>query len=111
MPETVAALLVAEIGLTSVQASIAGYAIVTTGTLALSYGAQALFAEEKRNDQQITVRQAVGPRRRGHGRDKIAGPMFFFDTAKYQDTNNKVLTRVSFTPSDRSSSVKFGSEM
>lgn len=93
MPETVAALLVAEIGLTTAQASIAGYAIVTTGTLALSYGAQALFAEEKRNDQQITVRQAVGPRRRGHGRDKLGGTIFFFDTAKYQDTNNKVLTR------------------
>ncbi|MBW4976586.1 hypothetical protein KZZ08_23580, partial [Roseovarius mucosus] len=47
---------------------------------------------EKRADAQITIRQAVAPRRRVFGQAKVGGVIFALDTKPYQD-DNKILYR------------------
>jgi hypothetical protein len=61
---------------------IVGYTALTVGALGLQYGAQALLGGDKRNDAQITVRQAVAPRRRVLGQGMMGGVIFALETVK-----------------------------
>lgn len=102
MPEAIGVALLGEIGLEAIAgtelvlgvttAQAVGYVALTAGTAALQYGAQALLSGEKRADHQITVRQAVAPRRRVLGQAKLGGVIFALETLKFNDTN-KVLYR------------------
>ena len=101
MPAAIGVAILGEVGLDAIIGStlagvsaetLVGYAALTVGTIGLQYGAQALLGGEKRADHQITVRQAVAPRRRVLGQAKLGGVIFALDTLKYNDTN-KVLYR------------------
>ncbi len=101
MPAAIGAAILGEVGLESLVGTtivgigaetIVGYAAVSAGLLAAQYAAQALQGNEKRNDAQITVRQAVAARRRVFGQAKVGGVIFALDTMPYQDTN-KILYR------------------
>jgi len=102
MPEAIGVAILGEVGLESIAgtellfgittAHAVGYVALTAGTVALQYGVQALLAGEKRADHQVTVRQAVAPRRRVLGQAKLGGVIFALETLKFNATN-KVLYR------------------
>lgn len=86
MPAAIGAAILAEVGATALAASttaatVVGYTVISGGLLALQQVVEALSPEQKRSDAQITVRQAIPPRRSGHGRDKLGGAIFFLDNA------------------------------
>ncbi|MEG9525949.1 MAG: hypothetical protein MIL41_09260 [Hyphomicrobiales bacterium] len=96
MPAAIGVAILGEVGLDAIIGStlagvsaetLVGYAALTVGTIGLQYGAQALLGGEKRADHQITVRQAVAPRRRVLGQAKLGGVIFALDTLKHNDTN------------------------
>ncbi|MGX9979085.1 hypothetical protein [Methylobacterium fujisawaense] len=92
MPAAIGAALIGELALGATAELVVGYAVVTVGTMALQYGVQALLGSDKRADHQVTVRQAVAPRRRVLGQAKLGGVIFALETLKFNDTN-KVLYR------------------
>lgn len=85
MPAAVGAAILAEtalgavVGTSAIAASVVGYAVIGGGLLALQAVVEALSPAQKRNDAQVTVRQSIPPRRRGHGREKLGGAIFFLD--------------------------------
>lgn len=84
MPAVIGAAILTEIGATTLAASttaatVVGYAVISGGFLALQQVVEALTPAQKRSDAQVTVRQAIPPRRGGHGRDKLGGAIFFLD--------------------------------
>lgn len=101
MPAAIGVALLGEVGLDAIigttiagvaAETLVGYGALTVGTLGLQYGVQALLGSEKRADHQITVRQAVAPRRRVLGQAKLGGVIVALETLKFNDTN-KVLYR------------------
>ncbi len=101
MPAAVGVAILGEVGLQSIigttiagvaAETLVGYAAISAGLIGAQYAAQALQGSEKRADAQITVRQAVAPRRRVFGQAKVGGVIFALDTKPYQDTN-KILYR------------------
>ncbi len=96
MPAAIGAAIIGELALGAIAETVVGYAVLTVGVVGLQYGAQALLGGEKRADQQITVRQAMAPRRRLLGRGKLGGVIFALETMPYSnpdDDKAKVLTR------------------
>ncbi|MBA9063887.1 hypothetical protein GGQ91_003288 [Methylobacterium fujisawaense] len=87
MPAAIGAALIGELALGATAELVVGYAVVTVGTVALQYGVQALLGSDKRADHQVTVRQAVAPRRRVLGQAKLGGVIFALETLKFNDTN------------------------
>ncbi|MGY2052966.1 hypothetical protein [Methylobacterium sp. JK268] len=59
-------------------ATIVGSTAIIGAGAALNVLGQALQSQ-KRNPENITVKQPIGPRRRGHGQCKLGGYIFFFD--------------------------------
>ena len=101
MAEAVGIAILGEIGLDAIIGStiagvsaetLVGYAALTVGSMGLQYGVQALLGSEKRAEHQVTVRQAVAPRRRVLGQAKLGGVIFALETLKFNATN-KVLYR------------------
>lgn len=92
MPAAIGAALIGELALGATAELVVGYAVLSVGLLGLQYGAQALQGDQKRADHQVTVRQAVAPRRRPYGRVKYGGVIFALETLPYQD-QNKLLVR------------------
>lgn len=86
MPAAIGAAILAEVAAgttlatSAVAASVVGYAVISGALLAVQQIVEALTPAQKRNDAQITVRQAIPPRRAGHGREKLGGAIFFLDT-------------------------------
>ncbi|WP_342163083.1 hypothetical protein [Methylobacterium sp. SD21] len=85
MPAAIGAAILAEtalgavVGTGALAASVVGYAVIGGALLALQAVVEALTPAQKRNDAQVTVRQAIPPRRGGHGREKLGGAIFFLD--------------------------------
>ena len=84
MPAAIGAAILTEIGATTLAANataatVVGYAVISGGLLALQQIVEVLTPAQKRNDAQVTVRQAIPPRRGGHGREKLGGAIFFLD--------------------------------
>ena len=84
MPAAIGAAILTEIGATTLAAStvaatVVGYAATTGALLAAQLVLNELAPAERRADAQLTVRQAIPPRVRGHGRDKLGGAIFFLD--------------------------------
>ena len=85
MPAAIGAAILAEVAAgttlatSAVAASVVGYAVISGALLAVQQIVEALTPAQKRNDAQITVRQAIPPRRAGHGREKLGGAIFFLD--------------------------------
>ncbi|WP_070998811.1 hypothetical protein [Methylobacterium sp. C1] len=101
MPAAVGIAILGEVGLSSVigttiagvaAETLVGYAAISASLIGAQYAAQALQGSEKRADAQITIRQAVAPRRRVFGQAKVGGVIFALDTRPYQD-ENKILYR------------------
>lgn len=69
-----------EIGTATITvASIISYAVVTSAVIGASVLAQRLSRDgkEKHNTEQLTVKEAIGPRRRGYGTAKLGGNLAF----------------------------------
>ncbi|MFC6746040.1 hypothetical protein ACFQFG_15795 [Methylobacterium persicinum] len=85
MPAAIGTALLAETALAGTTifgvttATVVGYAVISGAFLALQQVVEALTPAQKRNDAQVTVRQAIPPRRGGHGREKLGGAIFFLD--------------------------------
>lgn len=70
--------------ITALGATLVGAAVIGVGILGASLVVSALTPrppEPKPSERQATIRQAIGPRVRFYGRNKVGGTMWFFDTA------------------------------
>lgn len=74
--------------ITGIGATLVGGAILGLGAIGLSLAASLLTArpngaapQAKPSERQSTIRQAVGPRVRFHGRNKVGGTLWFFDVS------------------------------
>jgi hypothetical protein len=73
--------------ITGLGATLVGAAIIGVAALGVSLAAGALLGPQntasraKPSERQATIRQAVGPRVRFYGRNKVGGTMWFFETA------------------------------
>lgn len=56
MPAAIGAALIGELALGATAELVVGYAVVTVGTVALQYGAQALLGSDKRADPPWRLR-------------------------------------------------------
>lgn len=89
MPETIGFLLLSAAGVTEIAgftvtagtAAIVGNVALASGAVGLSLALQpGAPPKDKPQDGQITVRQAIPPRRRNYGLVKISGPLHFSET-------------------------------
>jgi len=96
MPAAIGAAVIGELALGATAELIVGYAVLSVGVYGVNYAAQALFGGEKRADAQVTVRQAVAPRRRVLGQALVGGVIFVLETEEYEsadDDKAKILYR------------------
>ncbi|KNY21600.1 hypothetical protein [Methylobacterium sp. ARG-1] len=97
MPAAVGIAVLGEVGLSSVigttiagvaAETLVGYATIVGGAAALQYGAQLLQPGQKRADSQVTVRQAIAPRRRVLGQGMMGGVIFALETMDLDDPDD-----------------------
>ncbi|EIZ83696.1 fibronectin type III domain-containing protein [Methylobacterium sp. GXF4] len=96
MPAAIGAAVIGELALGATAELVVGYAVLGVGFIGVNYAAQALFGGEKRADAQVTVRQAIAPRRRVLGQAIIGGVIFVLETTEYDnpdDDKAKILYR------------------